>query len=1083
MSRTLRGLLQRVTHRLSADAGDGELLARFHVSRDESAFTELVQRHGPMILGVCRRILHDHHDAEDAFQATFLALARKAGSLDGRCSLSCWLHTVACNMSLKVKAGARRRPQPEPAMDIPAEPRDEAAEAEIRCLVDAELGRLPEKYRAPLVLCYLDGKTNEAAARELGWPAGSIAKRLARGRELLRDRLAGRLGVSSALVTAVLAEPARAAVPAGLAGSISQAAVAFAAGRVVGVALVSARAVGLAERALHSMAMARFQLLGICVVMAGMVGIGAGVAWQSVHSSDGAAAPAAKAAPEEIEEVPLQEPEEAAVRDLREKLATPITLDAFDTNTPFREVLGFISERYGVNFTYDIAALRETLRLGKNEDPTEVIGNKPVALFKIVGVPLGEVLELLVNQVSDEHVIRYRATREGVQITAAGPDRAFQGRRLPGAKEDAIAMEPALARSAACIRELQGMLTRPVRIDGFDENTPLREALGFLGERYGITFLLMPRHFIPASIPQPGDTAVRLTPLQNTPIVDVVWALLAPASPAEKAAAAREPQEMTGLELFEPFRKRNGVDGNGTAFPSRFRIRKAFIEVVPVMDQGEITAFSPDGSRYVTTGRYGYRHTVARVWDRRTGRPLGQTTFPDLPLAGIAFTPDGKKLTFLMRYYPDNNQSAGVCRIDTWDIATDAWQGEREVIGARGRFALAPDGKHLVAARDTGATLYDTATDEAVQSSGRFDAPLGSIAFAGDSRTLLALDHVRGCTTAYVWQVGRPLERYPLDVGHGGEGLPVFSANLSHDGRLLAAVDALGRVHLWELASGRCIGELRTPALVRHVAFSPDDRLLAAVSELGSAPMVDLWEIAGPQEAFTSGERRRPRRHVHLCGDRDGQALASLAFSPDGKTLVAGGEGASAVIWDVSRLLPSELPGQPPTRERLEEMWPLLADNDAAQAQAMVRVLAAHPKRSLPFLREYLKPAVAQGDPRPEFERLIKNLDNDDFPRRDAAEKGLFYLGKDIEPMLREVLRRPGRSLEQRRRLERVVLKVRAMRVSPETLRHLRAVQALEGAATPEARALLRKLAQGLPTAPQTKAALEALERLQARSD
>ena len=158
-------------------------------------------------------------------------------------------------------------------------------------------------------------------------------------------------------------------------------------------------------------------------------------------------------------------------------------------------------------------------------------------------------------------------------------------------------------------------------------------------------------------------------------------------------------------------------------------------------------------------------------------------------------------------------------------------------------------------------------------------------------------------------------------------------------------------------------------------------------------------------------------------------------------------------------------------------MWPLLADNDAEQAQAIVRVLAAHPQRSVPFLKKRLKPAAAPRDPHAEFERLVKDLDDDDFPKRDAAEKGLFHLGKDHAMMLREVLRRPGRSLEQRRRLERVALKVHAMRVPPEALRHLRAVQILEGADTTEAQALLRKLAQGFPAAPQTRAAVDALER------
>src|SRR5262249_5900371 len=142
---------------------DGHLLERFASRRDDGAFEGLLQRHGPMVLGVCRRVLRDAHDAEDAFQATFLVLVRKAGSLDGRASLANWLYTVAYRISLKVKAGAARQRNlglrcsrmaaTDPAVD--------AVWRDLRPVLDEELGRLPEKYRAPVVLCYLEGKTNE----------------------------------------------------------------------------------------------------------------------------------------------------------------------------------------------------------------------------------------------------------------------------------------------------------------------------------------------------------------------------------------------------------------------------------------------------------------------------------------------------------------------------------------------------------------------------------------------------------------------------------------------------------------------------------------------------------------------------------------------------------------------------------------------------------------------------------------------------------------------------------------------------------------------------------------------------------
>ena len=147
---------------------DGELLRRFVAAREEAAFAGLVRRHGAMVLGVCRRLLNDTHEAEDAFQATFLVLARRAAAVRKRDSVASWLYGVAYRVSLKARAAAHRRPGGEPVEPIStADPAAEAAWRELRPAIDEELSRLPEKYRAPLVLCYLEGKTNEEAARLL----------------------------------------------------------------------------------------------------------------------------------------------------------------------------------------------------------------------------------------------------------------------------------------------------------------------------------------------------------------------------------------------------------------------------------------------------------------------------------------------------------------------------------------------------------------------------------------------------------------------------------------------------------------------------------------------------------------------------------------------------------------------------------------------------------------------------------------------------------------------------------------------------------------------------------------------------
>jgi RNA polymerase sigma factor (sigma-70 family) len=174
---------------------DAQLLDRFVERRDEVAFELLVWRHGPMVLGVCRRILQNPHDAEDAFQASFFTLARKADSIARRDSVGAWLYRVAYRIALRARARRARLAQREqplgdlPVAEVGCEPADLLAWRELRPVLDAEISRLPEKYRAAFVLCYLEGKTNEQAAEQLGCPKGTVLSRLSRARERLRKRL------------------------------------------------------------------------------------------------------------------------------------------------------------------------------------------------------------------------------------------------------------------------------------------------------------------------------------------------------------------------------------------------------------------------------------------------------------------------------------------------------------------------------------------------------------------------------------------------------------------------------------------------------------------------------------------------------------------------------------------------------------------------------------------------------------------------------------------------------------------------------------------------------------------------------
>jgi RNA polymerase sigma factor (sigma-70 family) len=239
---------------------DGELLARFAEHQDENAFESLLQRHGPLVLRVCRSVLADAHDAEDAFQATFLVLIRRAAGLEKRPYLGAWLHEVASRTARQARLlGLRRKAREHRATRTLSE-NARVPTHDVRPVLDEELGRLPEKYRAPLILCYLQGKTNAEAADQLGWTRGTIAGRLARARDLLRSRLERRgLALSTTALASALAPEAGAALPEALVTSTLHMASLVSAGSLAtahGTAVVA-----LTEGVLRSMSLGKLRFV------------------------------------------------------------------------------------------------------------------------------------------------------------------------------------------------------------------------------------------------------------------------------------------------------------------------------------------------------------------------------------------------------------------------------------------------------------------------------------------------------------------------------------------------------------------------------------------------------------------------------------------------------------------------------------------------------------------------------------------------------------------------------------------------------------------------------------------------------
>jgi RNA polymerase sigma factor (sigma-70 family) len=274
LRKVIRQLRSVVARQDTVGLTEADLWQRYVQQRDEAAFETLVRRHGPMVLGVCRRVLRNEQDAEDAFQATFLVLVRRAASLRSPSMIANWLHGVAHRTALEVrKAAARRRAREAAAPSRAVMPED--SWAELRAVLDQELGRLAEKYRAAVVLCDLEGKTRKEVAHQLGWAPGTVASRLARGRRILAKRLARRGFAPSLLAVAAAEGTASACVPAELTASTVTAAY-WSATAEAATAVPSARAIAVTEGVLRSMFLTRVRNAVAVSLVLGITALGAG---------------------------------------------------------------------------------------------------------------------------------------------------------------------------------------------------------------------------------------------------------------------------------------------------------------------------------------------------------------------------------------------------------------------------------------------------------------------------------------------------------------------------------------------------------------------------------------------------------------------------------------------------------------------------------------------------------------------------------------------------------------------------------------------------------------------------------------
>jgi RNA polymerase sigma factor (sigma-70 family) len=313
LSRVIDTLRGRSLPHEGAGLTDGQLLEHYLTSREETAFAALVHRHGPMVWCVCRRVLRSHHDAEDAFQATFLVLVRKASSIVPREMVANWLYGVAHQTALKARATtARRQIREKQVTALPEPPVAPQDPDDLPPLLDQELSQLPAKYRAVIVLCHLQGRTLKEVAQQLDLPAGTVASRLATARTMLAKRLVrcGQVVSGTALAALLSQNGASACVPSSVASTTIEAARLYAAGQAAAAGMLSGKAVVLAEGVLRTMLLTRLKIATAVLLTLAVLGTSAAALTRHMLANKPAQEPA-------------REKEQPAAQEAKEKKEPP----------------------------------------------------------------------------------------------------------------------------------------------------------------------------------------------------------------------------------------------------------------------------------------------------------------------------------------------------------------------------------------------------------------------------------------------------------------------------------------------------------------------------------------------------------------------------------------------------------------------------------------------------------------------------------------------------------------------------------------------------------------------------------------
>lgn len=1069
-------------------AADGELLARWAADRDSHAFSALVWRYGLVVWRVSRGVLANKEDAEDAFQATFLLLARKAASLKRRASVAGWLYETAFHLALNIRKASARRSLREtrPHQKAGADPMEELSVREVRTILIEELQRLPAAYKDPVVLCLYDGATQDEAARRLGYALSTLKRRLERGRSLLARRLTRR-GLVPAVALAVTLSSQSA-----VSGRLVQATIASAKEFVLGQTLTGGAA-GLASSLLRTLLLKKLAACLTVMLAVGGLLVGAGFVYLPATQT-----PPAKGPQAPIQAKVKEDPPAAPRLDRHGDILPPGAVNRlgslrFRNGAPVENLVYAPDGRAIVSACadgsirlWDAATGKLRWRLEADKEK----GFEHALAFSNDGKKLATLSNL------------------GYVVLETGTDKSVVSHKWPqqpqgGAERGTCwTIAPDLATFA------RGFFDCTVRI--YDAATGQEKQRITVGEKA--------QREIPQSIVLSTDGKMIYVLANQIPGVlafDTATGKLVDTLKTDDQisrptmAFSKDFRQLAVFGTIPGTKPEIGPDGQVVLWDLKAGKPRHVIKFQFGTSGG---AFSPDGKLFAVGG------LDIKLFDTATGKE--HRRLPSIAGTSFTFTPDGNTMAVgdemgvIALWNIENGElqppspepRSGILRahfqadgkqlltfgwdsIDWWDVAggqsvrhlqlkpltfprghpvspddktlvlreeggdlvmMDIFTNQplRTLKGHKSgawNAAFSPDGTKLFSAGgdDARVIVWDVASDKALNVLESDSGFVDNVVPSPDGRWLASWA-ARGSAVAKtdcdirLWDVATGKLARRLTPGSGNVVAAVFSADSSRlvtVGGDINQRDVLGEMQLWDVATGN---QVRTftgqQSRVRCVAISFDGRMIATGSR---DKTLRLWEVA------TGTERGRIQGHK--------SSVDSVDFSPNGRLLVAASDDAPILLWDVYALEKSKLPAKLLSKEDKDKLWQQLASDDAVKAFQAVCDLIARPEEAVALLQDRwqrVPRATAQ-----QMQKWIEDLDSNQFSVRQKAQAELERYLAGHEMLLTKALDKTN-TLELRRRLEGIL-----NRLHPERLRRTRMLEVLERIGTGPARQFLQTLA------------------------